>query len=276
VTDHSPDFKPDDRGGTGSRRSTLRWRLVAGLAIVALVSWAAVYAAQSESVSPAPQASSSAVGVTRTTPDAAIPSLANLVEKVRPAVVSIRVRTAITTFSSSGDGIPLERSPFEQLFRDPPAGPQPKRLVEAQGSGFLVSADGFIVTNNHLVDGGTMQVQAMMADGKVADARVVGRDAITDIALLKIDAGSHLPFVAFADTKPRVGDWVIAIGNPFGLGSSVTAGIVSAMDRDIGLSPYGNGFIQIDAPVNRGRSTCADRSLASTPRSIRHRAVRSE
>jgi serine protease Do len=254
VTDHSPDFKPDDRGGTGSRRSTLRWRLVAGLAIVALVSWTAVYAAQSESVSPAPQASSSAVGVTRTTPDAAIPSLANLVEKVRPAVVSIRVRTAITTFSSSGDGIPLERSPFEQLFRDPPAGPQPKRLVEAQGSGFLVSADGFIVTNNHLVDGGTMQVQAMMADGKVADARVVGRDAITDIALLKIDAGSHLPFVAFADTKPRVGDWVIAIGNPFGLGSSVTAGIVSAMDRDIGLSPYGNGFIQIDAPVNRGNS----------------------
>ena len=93
MTAHSPDFRPDDRGGTGSRRSTLRRRLVAGLTIVALVSWAAVYAAQSESVSPAPQASSSAVGVTRTTPDAAIPSLANLVEKVRPAVVSIRVRS---------------------------------------------------------------------------------------------------------------------------------------------------------------------------------------
>ena len=254
MTAHSPDFGPDDRGGTGSRRSTLRWRLVAGLAIVALVSWAAVYAAQSDSVSPAPQASSSAVGVIRTTPDAAIPSLADLVEKVRPAVVSIRVRTAITTYSTSGDGSPLEGSPFERLFRDPPTGLQPKRLVEAQGSGFLVSADGFIVTNNHLVDGGTVQVQAMMADGKVADARVVGRDAVTDIALLKIEEGSRLPFVTLADTKPRVGDWVIAIGNPFGLGSTVTAGIVSAMDRDIGSSPYGNGFIQIDAPVNRGNS----------------------
>jgi serine protease Do len=254
VTAHSPDFSPDDRGGTGSRRSTLRRRLVAGLAIVALVSWAAVYAAQSDSVSPAPQASSSAVGVIRTTPDAAIPSLADLVEKVRPAVVSIRVRTAITTYSTSGDGSPLEGSPFERLFRDPPTGLQPKRLVEAQGSGFLVSADGFIVTNNHLVDGRTARVQAMMPDGKVADARVVGRDAVTDIALLKIDAGSHLPFVTLADTKPRIGDWVIAIGNPFGLGSSVTAGIVSAMDRDIGSGPYSNGFIQIDASINRGNS----------------------
>jgi len=253
VTAHSPDFGPDDRGGTGSRRSTLRRRL-AGAAIVALVSSAALYAAQSASVSPAPQASSSGVGVTRTTPAAAIPSLADLVEKVRPAVVSIRVRTAITTYSTSGDGIPLEGSPFERLFRDRPPGPQPKRLVEGQGSGFLVSADGFIVTNNHLVDGGTVQVQAMMADGKVADARVVGRDAVTDIALLKIEEGSRLPFVTLADTKPRVGDWVIAIGNPFGLGSTVTAGIVSAMDRDIGSSPYGNGFIQIDAPVNRGNS----------------------
>jgi serine protease Do len=252
VTAHSPDFSPDDRGGTGSRRSTLRRRLVAAVTIVALVSWAAVYAAQSESVSPAPQASSSAVGVT--TPAAAIPSLADLVEKVRPAVVSIRVRAAITTYSTSGDGTPSEGSPFERLFRDPPTALQPKRLVEAQGSGFLVSADGLIVTNNHLVDGGTVRVQAMMADGKVADARVVGRDPVTDIALLKIDAGSRLPFVTLADTKPRVGDWVIAIGNPFGLGSTVTAGIVSAMDRDIGSSPYGNGFIQIDAPVNRGNS----------------------
>ena len=247
MTAHSSDFSPDDRGGTGSRRSSLRRWLVAGVTIVALVSWAVVYAAQSESVSGAAQLSSSAVATTHTTPAAAIPSLANLVENVRPAVVSIRVRSAITSYSTSGD-------PFEKPFRDPAMGPQPMRLVEAQGSGFLVSADGFIVTNNHLVDGGAVRVQAMLADGKVADARVVGRDPVTDIALLKIDEGSRLPFVTLADTKPRVGDWVIAIGNPFGLGSTVTAGIVSAMDRDIASSPDGNGFIQIDAPINRGNS----------------------
>ena len=254
MTAHSCDFSPDNRGGTGTRRPTLRTRLLAGVTIVALVSSAAVYAAQSEFVSGAAQVSSSAVAAAHTTPAGAIPSLANLVENVRPAVVSIRVRSAITAYSTSGDGIPLDGSPIEKLFRDPPPDPQPKRLVEAQGSGFLVSADGFIVTNNHLVDGGAVRVQAMMADGKVADARVVGRDPVSDIALLKIDEGSRLPFVTLADTKPRVGDWVIAIGNPFGLGSTVTAGIVSAMDRDIASSPYGNGFIQIDAPINRGNS----------------------
>ena len=253
MTVHSPDFSPQDRGGTGSRWSTLRTRLLAGVAIVALVSSAAVYAAESGAVSRASQVSSSGVAVTRTTPAAEIPSLADLVEKVRPAVVSVRVRTAITTSSTSGDGSTLEGSPFENLFRDPPKGPQPKRLVETQGSGFLVSANGFIVTNNHVVASATT-VQVMMDDGKVADARVVGKDAATDIALLKIDHASGLAFVALADTKPRVGDWVVAIGNPFGLGSTVTAGIVSAIDRDIGSSPYGNGFIQIDAPVNRGNS----------------------
>jgi len=227
--------------------------MLAGFAIIALVSSAAVYASQSESVSRAPQASSSAVAVTGTSPAAGIASLADLVEKVRPAVVSVRVRAAIATSSTSGDGNTLEGSPFENLFRDPPTGPQPKRLFEAQGSGFLVSANGFVVTNNHVVESVTT-VQVMMDDGKVADARVVGKDAATDIALLKIDHASGLPFVALADTKPRVGDWVVVIGNPFGLGSTVTAGIVSAMNRDIGSKLYGNDFIQIDAPVNRGNS----------------------
>jgi serine protease Do len=253
VTAHSPDFTPDDRGDTESRRLILRTRLVAGVAIVALVSSAAVYAARTESVSGAPQASSSATVVTRTTPAAAIPTLADLVEKVRPAVVSIRVRAAVTANTASDDGNPLEGTPFEKFFRDPSAVLQQKRLVEAQGSGFLVSADGFIVTSNHVVDK-AVKVQAIMDDGKVADARVVGTDAATDLALLKIDQGTRLPFVALADAKPRVGEWVLAIGNPFGLGSTVTAGIVSAMNRDIGSSPYGDGFIQIDAPVNRGNS----------------------
>ena len=254
MTAHAPDLSPDNRGGTGSRRPTLRRRLLAGVAIVALVASAAVYAAASQSVSPAPQASNSALGITRTTPAGAMPSLADLVEKVRPAVVSIRVLTAITTYSTPSDGLPLGGSPSEKPFRDPATAAQPKGFVEAQGAGFLVSSDGLIVTSNHLVDGGSARVQVMTIDGKVADARVVGRDTATDIALLKIDGGARLPFATLADSKPRVGDWVIAIGNPFGLGSTVTAGIVSAMDRDIDSSPDGNGFIQIDAPVNRGNS----------------------
>jgi serine protease Do len=238
---------------TRNVRGALRARLLASIAIVALASSAAVYAAQHESTSGAPQASSNTAVSTHATPAAAIPSFADLVERVRPAVVSVRARLAVTADSALDNSTPSGSSPLERFFRDPSTLPQQQRLVEAQGSGFLVSADGFVVTNNHVVDG-ALKVQAVLDDGKVVDARVVGKDAATDLALLKIDQGLRLPFVTLADTKPRVGEWVLAMGNPFGLGNTVTAGIVSAMDRDIGSSPYGGGFIQIDAPVNRGNS----------------------
>src|SRR3712207_3934766 len=127
------------------------------------------------------------------------------------------------------------------------------------GSGFFVSADGYIVTNNHVVDKGS-EVEITMDDGKTLDAKVVGTDPKTDLALLKVE-GSDFPYVRLATQKARVGDWVIAVGNPFGLGGTVTAGIVSAQHRDIGAGPY-DDFIQIDAPVNRGNSGSRTLNLA--------------
>ena len=122
----------------------------------------------------------------------------------------------------------------------------------AQGSGFFISADGYIVTNNHVVDHAT-EVTVTTNEGKTLDAKVIGTDPKTDLALLKVKGDSDFPFVGFASQAPRVGDWVIAVGNPFGLGGTVTAGIVSARGRDIGSGPY-DDFLQIDAPVNHGNS----------------------
>lgn len=153
---------------------------------------------------------------------AAPASFADVVERVLPAVVSV--------------------SAYGPLARTPP---------RALGSGFLVSPDGYIVTNNHVVQGAA-RVRVTLADKRVLDARIVGRDPPTDLALLKT-AGQDLPFVSFAKAgAPRVGDWVIAVGSPFGLGGTATAGIVSAYDRDIG--PPWVRFLQIDAPINRGNS----------------------
>jgi serine protease Do len=126
-----------------------------------------------------------------------------------------------------------------------------RHFGSAQGSGFLISEDGYAVTNNHVVEKATT-VEVATDDGKTYSAKVVGTDPRTDLALIKIEGGSF-PFVKLADKAPRVGDWVLAVGNPFGLGGTVTAGIVSARGRDIGAGPY-DDFLQIDAPVNRGNS----------------------
>jgi serine protease Do len=147
-------------------------------------------------------------------------------------------------------------SPFNEFFRrfgdprefDAPRRPRP---TMSQGSGFFISEDGYLVTNNHVVDGGE-ELVVVMDDGRELDATLVGRDRRTDLALLKVE-GDGFAYVAFAKEKPKVGQWVVAVGNPFGLGGSVTAGIISANGRDIGSGPY-DDFIQIDAPVNRGNS----------------------
>jgi serine protease Do len=201
----------------------------------------------------------------------AMPSFADVIERVKPAVVSVRVE------GKTGEGrtANLERRPpdlrgfglpdddaFDNFFRrfrdggDGDVAPRGERGQRprgiAQGSGFFISADGYVVTNNHVVENGS-KVEVALDDGRTLDAKVVGTDPKTDLALLKVSEGSNFPFVELAPQAPRVGDWVLAAGNPFGLGGSVTAGIVSARARDIGAGPY-DDFLQIDAPVNRGNS----------------------
>jgi serine protease Do len=178
---------------------------------------------------------------------------ADLIAKVKPAVVSVRVKMDQGVQSSSADesatpGQP--GSPMEKFFRQF-GGDQPqRRAVTGEGSGFFISADGYAVTNNHVVDH-AKTVTVTTDDGKIHTANVVGTDPKSDLALIKVDGGGF-PYVKFADQAPRIGEWAVAVGNPFGLGGTVTAGIVSATGRDIGRGA--DDYIQIDAPINRGNS----------------------
>src|SRR3984957_19474421 len=200
-------------------------------------------------------------------------SFADVVDRVKPAVVSVKVKLtdADPVDDEDSDGVPgmpdiPKNSPFYHFFRHfgMPEGnnndgdrsdrgnPAPRHhFAQAQGSGFFISGDGYIVTNNHVVDHAS-EVTVTTAEGKSMSAKVIGVDSKTDLALLKAE-GSNFPYVTFATHTPRVGDWVIAVGNPFGLGGTVTGGIVSARGRDIGSGPY-DDFLQIDAPVNHGNS----------------------
>ena len=177
-------------------------------------------------------------------------SFADLVERVSPAVVTITSETT-TTDSDSDDGIPEQ---FKNLFPQFGQRPQqPHRAVSA-GSGFIIDKAGFIVTNNHVIDA-SKKITVKLPDGRSFTAKLVGTDPVTDIALLKINSDKPLPTVEFGDDKRlRVGDWVVAVGNPFGLSNSVTAGIVSSLGRNIESSQQYTNFIQIDAPINRGNS----------------------
>jgi serine protease Do len=193
-------------------------------------------------------------------------SFADVIDSVSPAVVNIavmKVETAPTSFQfqgPSGRGGGDQSLPFEffQRFFDGNGG-DPRAMPhrsEGQGSGFLIDPNGYIVTNNH-VAGGADEITVTMQDGHKYDAKLVGNDARTDLAVIKIE-GKNLPYVAFGDSdKARVGDWVVAIGNPFGLGGTATAGIISARGRDIRFdqSPYSdNDYLQLDAPINFGNS----------------------
>ena len=207
-----------------------------------------------------------------------VPSFADVVERVSPAVVSVKVKAKIQPTADDGSD---DQDGFDNL----PNNPQLRRFFKefrgfgdqggqnedghrrfghrdrnndqprpvAQGSGFFISEDGYLVTNNHVVEEGTA-FTVVTNDGKELDAKLVGTDPRTDLAVLKVDGGGKFTYVDFADdSKVRVGDWVVAVGNPFGLGGTVTAGIVSARGRDIGAGPY-DDFLQIDASVNRGNS----------------------
>ncbi|MGD9545030.1 MAG: Do family serine endopeptidase [Methylocystis sp.] len=183
-------------------------------------------------------------------------SFADVVERVKPAVVAIKVKAVD---DSQGGGIfeMPDMSPDDPMYRffkrfgEDQGRPQ-KHTTMSQGSGFIITPDGYVVTNNHVVEHAN-EVEVALDDGRTLPAKVIGTDKRTDLALLKISDGQKLPYVEWGSATPRVGDWVIAVGNPFGLGGSVTAGIVSARGRDIGAGPY-DDFLQIDAPVNRGNS----------------------
>jgi serine protease Do len=199
------------------------------------------------------------------------PNFADLVEAVKPAVVSIIVEGNETEsrqlqrggrqFNFNFPDLPDDH-PFKDFFDQfgqggPGQGqddgrPMQPRKFTAAGSGFVISADGYVVTNNHVVDNAS-KVTVVFDDGTEREAKVIGTDVKTDLAVVKLEGETDLPFVKLSDVEPRVGEWVVAVGNPFGLGGTVTAGIISARGRDIQGSAYGD-FLQIDAAVNTGNS----------------------
>jgi serine protease Do len=199
-----------------------------------------------------------------------LPGFADLVTKVKPAVISVRVKISASdepaSMNQNGDdeeqnpaqpGSPRDK--FFQQFGDQfghrgqrNGVPQRHETITGEGSGFFITSDGYAVTNNHVVDH-AKSVQITTDDGSIYTAKVVGKDQKTDLALIKVDGKTDFPFVQLANHAARVGDWVVAVGNPFGLGGTVTAGIVSARGRDIGAGPY-DDYVQIDAPINKGNS----------------------
>jgi serine protease Do len=232
-----------------------RGRMLASAAVVAIIASGAIGGSMLS-------ASTSAVAGAVNTADlqtSAMPSFATVVERVKPAVVAVKVNIEDAAASSddlSGqmDNLPPEVQQFFKRFGGQNGAPNQMhpRHEMALGSGFIISADGYVVTNNHVVQN-AKTVTVTTDDGKTLDAKVIGTDPKTDLALLKITEAGDYPFVKLAKETPRVGDWVVAIGNPYGLGGTVTAGIISAEGRDIGSGPY-DSFLQIDAPINKGNS----------------------
>ncbi|MGE7371016.1 Do family serine endopeptidase [Neorhizobium sp. NPDC001467] len=261
---------PKSTFGRPSLKTVLKTTTVAGLAAVMLSTGI-----------PAQVVNSFAAPVTVTAPQ--VPSFADVVSAVSPAVVSVRVQSDTDAETASnderGNGFSFGGRGFENLPDDHPlkrffrefggqqGGPRERDRAErggpqrphhlrptAQGSGFFISEDGYVVTNNHVVSDGSAYT-VVLNDGTELDAKLIGKDSRTDLAVLKVEVENRkFTYVNFADdNKTRVGDWVVAVGNPFGLGGTVTAGIVSARGRDIGSGPY-DDFIQVDAAVNRGNS----------------------
>src|SRR5664280_2697177 len=189
---------------------------------------------------------------------------ADIVERVKPSVISVKItmknKATGTSNSDDEDSSTQPGSPMERFFQHGPDGLPPGTrdhhgghgVMMGQGSGFFISPDGYAVTNNHVVDGAD-KVEVTTDAGKTYTAKVIGTDSRTDLALIKVEGGADFPFAQLSEGKARTGDWVLAVGNPFGLGGTVTAGIVSASGRDIGNGPY-DDFLQIDAPVNKGNS----------------------
>ena len=226
--------------------SNSRFAAAYGTARILVLSLVACAFAASVAVSPAQAAEVDALGAP------APIGFADVIERVKPAVVGVRVKVADTAPADAAQRRPSD-APARKFGAPPP--PPDKSVPDSNislGSGFFVSGDGYVLTNNHVVANG-ISFEVTTDSGKTYQAKVVGTDPQTDLALLKVSASTEFAYVRFASGLPRVGDWVLAVGNPFGLGGTVTAGIVSARGRDIGEGPY-DDFIQIDAPVNVGNS----------------------
>ena len=225
-----------------------------------LVACAALVFATGAALAQAPQAAEGRPALGTNAPTPPMPSFADLAERLLPAVVNISTTQTIRPDRNQRRGPDIPQfppgSPFEEFFReffDRQRPDAPPRRAQSLGSGFIIDEAGYIVTNNHVIADAD-EIKVTMQDNTQLSAKVVGRDAKTDLALLKVDSPKPLPFVKFGNSdEARVGDWVIAIGNPFGLGGSVTAGIISARQRDINAGPY-DDFIQTDASINRGNS----------------------
>jgi serine protease Do len=185
------------------------------------------------------------------------PGFADVAEQILPAYVDIAVRQRVAVRAPTAQQQQQQQGPFDQFFRDlfdqlPNAQPQ-ERTQNAIGAGFLIDKSGIVVTNNHVVDGAD-EVRVILHDGTRLLARVLGRDERADLAVLKVEAGRELPALRWGDSDAaRIGDWILAVGNPYGFGGSISAGIISARSRDIGATQYGD-LIQTDAAINRGNS----------------------
>ena len=253
----------DLSGGKPPRRRLRLLASVAGIGIAVMLADPGLFAAApGRWLTPAHAADSSqpTKAPLQAEPGQQPQGFADLVAKVKPAVISVKVE--IDNRADIGNeslqvrpGSPLYRF-FHQHGSNGEGGeggtPQEHQVVIGEGSGFFISPDGYAMTNDHVVDH-AKSVQITTDDGTIYTAKVIGADPKTDLALIKVDGKKDFPYVKFADHSPRVGDWVIAVGNPFGLGGTVTAGIVSARGRDIGAGPY-DDYIQIDAPINKGNS----------------------
>jgi serine protease Do len=249
----SDNRSPKHRGILSVRRAALLATTIAGLGAAAFVAAPDLNLSASYPIAHAQNLTEQAHKLN------APVGFADIVAKVKPAVISVRVRIdgdKTPEGTASNNQIPPGLRDFFRRFGMPdipnmPNGGHGGGVIMGQGSGFFISADGYAVTNNHVVENAD-NVKVITDDGKTHTAKVIGTDPRTDLALIKVDGGPF-PYVKLADNTPRIGDWVLAVGNPFGLGGTVTAGIVSARGRDIGASPY-DDFIQIDAPVNKGNS----------------------
>jgi serine protease Do len=236
-------------------RNKTRNRLLAGAAAVTVIGLAAVTALPTATPADTTAATATAPALVAGAPS----SFADLAERVSPAVVNISSTHEVEDRGSNAiPNLPFdfpEGSPFEEFFKQfQQQQQQPRaRKMSSLGSGFIIDPDGYVVTNNHVVDG-ARDIEVTLTDGTDYPAELIGTDSKTDLALLKVKTDKPLPFVPFGDSDTmRIGDWVMAVGNPFGLGGTVTAGIISARGRDINGGPY-DDFLQIDAAINQGNS----------------------